>query len=51
MSGAVFHWYTNFYVKREPKKIPKSVKNLSPIILRYAGIRRISTKEKIIDPL
>ncbi len=43
--------YTNLYVKRAPKKIPKSVTNWSPFLLRHAGICRISTKEKKINPL
>jgi hypothetical protein len=34
------------YVKRAPKKNPKSEKNRSPFIPIYARIRRISTKEK-----
>jgi hypothetical protein len=33
------------------KKILKSDKNWSPFIPRYVGIRRISTKEKKIDPI
>ena len=36
-------------LKRAPKKI-LSEKNQSPFIPRYAGIRRISTKENKIDP-
>jgi hypothetical protein len=39
------------YVKHAGKKNPKSEKNQSPFIPRYAQIRRISTKEKKIDPL
>jgi hypothetical protein len=39
------------YVKRALKKIPKSEKSWSPFIPRYVEIRRISTKEKKIDPL
>ncbi len=39
-----------FVHKTSAKKIPKTVKNWSLFIPRYAGIRRISTKEKKIDP-
>jgi hypothetical protein len=35
-----------FVHKMTDKKIHKSEKNWSPLILRYTGIRRISTKEK-----
>ena len=40
-----------FEWKMSAKIIPQSVKNWSPFILRYVEIRRISTKEKKIDPL
>ncbi len=40
-----------FVCKMSAKKILKSEKNWSPFIPRYAGIRRISTEEKKIDPL
>jgi hypothetical protein len=40
-----------FVRKTSAKKILKSVKNWSPFIPRYVGIRRISTKEKKNDPL
>jgi hypothetical protein len=43
-------YYTNLYIKRAPKKILKSVKKWSPFIPRYAGICRISTKEKKLIP-
>jgi hypothetical protein len=36
--------------KTSAKKIPKSEKNQSPFIPRYAQIRRISTKEKKMIP-
>jgi hypothetical protein len=39
-----------FVRKTSAEKIPKSVKNWSPFILRYAGIHRISTKEKKMIP-
>ncbi len=38
------------YVRQAPKKF-LSEKNWSPFTPRYAGIRRISTKEKKINPL
>ncbi len=40
-----------FVRKTSAKKNLKSEKNQSPFIPRYAGIRRISTKEKKNDPL
>ncbi len=40
-----------FVHKTSAKKILQSEKNWSPFIPSYAGIRRISTKEKKIDPL
>ncbi len=40
-----------FVCKTSSKKIPKSEVNQSPFIPRYAQIRRINTKEKIIGPL
>ncbi len=40
-----------FVCKTSAKKILKSEKKWSPFIPRYVGIRRISTKEKKIDPL
>ena len=39
-----------FVRKTSAEKITKSVKNWSPFILRYAGIHRISTKEKKMIP-
>ncbi len=44
----VVHQYA---CKMSAKKILKSEKNQSPFIPRYGWIRRISTKEKKIDPL
>ncbi len=41
----------NWTILRAQKKIPKSEKNWSPFVPRYAQIRRISTKEKKITPL
>ncbi len=40
-----------FVHKTSAKKISKVWKNWSPFTPRYAGIRRIITKEKKIDPL
>jgi hypothetical protein len=40
-----------FVHKMLAKKNLKSEKNWSPFIPRYTGIRRISTKEKKINPI
>ncbi len=40
-----------FVHKMSTKKNPKSEKNWTPFIPRYARIHRISTKEKKIDPV
>jgi hypothetical protein len=50
--GHVIQIVVNQFVqKTSTKKNLKSEKNWSPFIPRYAGIHRISTKEKKIDPL
>ncbi len=50
--GHVIHIVVHQFVhKMSAEKNLKSEKNWSPFIPRYAGIRRISTKEKKIHPL
>ncbi len=50
--GHVIHIVIHQFVRKTTaKNKPKSEKKWSPFTPRYAGICRISTKEKKIDPL